>query len=232
MYNTNFFVLFSIIVSTGIATHDVNLPMYIYLANHMTQQECVQLATLLYANSLDQSSVEELSRDLPRDVTCLSLLMTWENGAGKGQSHHNVANCLKKVNHAKLAEWLSNTVFEQLAQQLDESFLKSSTVTEKISTVPTTTNTLTVPQQETLSKFKFEDDCSVTRSFTFLVLDMVLMYVILMATVLPLFYMLSWLARTLRKSKETLFIKPKFTILEMGKPSDLKQEDEILDTLF
>ncbi|KAF0768426.1 adhesive plaque matrix protein, partial [Aphis craccivora] len=101
-------------VSNIVCTHDVNLSMFMYLVNHLTSQECVKLTAYLYAEGLELTAVKELEQDLPLDETCLSLLVTWNNSAGKEKNFLNIADCLRKINHKKLAEWLSDTVFTQL----------------------------------------------------------------------------------------------------------------------
>jgi len=74
-------------------------------------------------------------QDLPLDETCLSLLMTWNNSAGKEKSFISIANCLRKIDHEKLAEWLSDTVFTQLSMELKNSFLQNSTTQRNIARV-------------------------------------------------------------------------------------------------
>lgn len=76
---------------------------------------------------------------MPLDETCLSLLMTWNNSAGKEKNFLSIADCLRKINHEKLAEWLSDTVFTQLSMELNDSFLQNTTTqrnTVKVSSRP------------------------------------------------------------------------------------------------
>jgi len=76
-----------------------------------------------------------VEQDLPIDETCLSLLMTWNNSAGKEKSFLSIANCLRKIDHEKLAEWLSDTVFTQLSMELSNSFLQNTTLQRNTATV-------------------------------------------------------------------------------------------------
>lgn len=74
-------------------------------------------------------------QDLPLDETCLSLLITWNNSAGKEKSFLSIANCLRKIGHQKLAEWLSDTVFSQLSMELNNSFLQNTTTQRNTATI-------------------------------------------------------------------------------------------------
>lgn len=58
-------VVMGVIVSKTIiilCTQDVSLPMYMYLANHLTQQECLKLTAYLYADNLGPNAVKELGK--------------------------------------------------------------------------------------------------------------------------------------------------------------------------
>lgn len=84
---------------------------------------------------------------MPLDEPCLSLLMTWNNCAGKDKSFLTIANCLRKIDHEKLAEWLSDTVFTQLSMELNKSFLQNPTTQKD-------TGTASSRPQKILSKLK------------------------------------------------------------------------------
>lgn len=53
-------VALGVLVSETVAAQDVTLSMYMYLANHLTPQECLTLAAYLYADGLDPTVVKEL----------------------------------------------------------------------------------------------------------------------------------------------------------------------------
>jgi len=55
-------VLITVFVSNIISTQDVNPSMFMYLANHLTPQECVKLTAYLYAEGLEPTAVEELGK--------------------------------------------------------------------------------------------------------------------------------------------------------------------------
>lgn len=55
-------VLLGAFVSKIVSTQDVNLSMYMYLANHLTPQECSKLAAHLYAGGLGSTAVKELGK--------------------------------------------------------------------------------------------------------------------------------------------------------------------------
>lgn len=53
-------VALGVFVSKVFGTRDVNLAMYMYMANHLTPGQCLKLAAYLYAEGLESSAVEEL----------------------------------------------------------------------------------------------------------------------------------------------------------------------------
>ncbi|KAL5244160.1 hypothetical protein ACI65C_011570 [Semiaphis heraclei] len=180
-------------VSNIISTQDVNLSMFIYLVNHLTPQECVKLTAYLYAEGLEPTAAKELEQELPIDKTCLSLLMTWNNSAGKEKSFLSIANCLRKIKHEKLAEWLSDTVFTQLSMELSNSFLQNTTLQR---------NTATVSSRS--RKVLQIESCPYDRNVLYLLFDTFCMYFILMAIVTFVFYSLSLLVQTIKESQNIL----------------------------
>lgn len=57
-----FAVVLGVFVSNTVGTQDVNLAMYMYLANHLTPQQCLKLVARLYADGLESSAVKELGK--------------------------------------------------------------------------------------------------------------------------------------------------------------------------
>lgn len=55
-------VVFCAAVSNVISVQDVSLSMFMYLANHLTPQECLKLAAHLYAEGLEDTAVKELGK--------------------------------------------------------------------------------------------------------------------------------------------------------------------------
>lgn len=62
MYDSKYFVILCMVMSKIISTQDVNLSMYMYLANHLTFQECLKLTTYLYVEDLELTTIEDLSK--------------------------------------------------------------------------------------------------------------------------------------------------------------------------
>ncbi|XP_050055085.1 uncharacterized protein LOC114126299 [Aphis gossypii] len=195
MYELKFVTLIVItkFVSNIVCTHDVNLSMFMYLVNHLTPQECVKLTAYLYAEGLELTAVKELEQDLPLDETCLSLLMTWNNSAGKEKNFLSIADCLRKINHEKLAEWLSDTVFTQLSMELNDSFLQNTT---------TQRNTVTVSSRP--RKILQTEHCPFDKNILFLLFDTFCMYLITMTIVTFVFYSLGLLIRFVKESQNIL----------------------------
>jgi len=61
-------------VSNIITTQDVNLSMFMYLANHLTPQECIKLTSYLYAEGLEPTAAKELGKQSRASI----------RGGGKG----------------------------------------------------------------------------------------------------------------------------------------------------
>lgn len=57
-------VVFGMLISETVAAQDVTLSMYMYLANHLTPQECLTLTAYLYADGLEPTAVKELGNYL------------------------------------------------------------------------------------------------------------------------------------------------------------------------
>ncbi|VVC39600.1 Death domain,Death-like domain [Cinara cedri] len=206
--------------SESVCTRDVNSAMYMYLANHLTPQECPKLAAHLYAAGLESPAAKELERDLPTDEPCLSLLTTWNDSAGKEKSFIAVTDGLRKIGREKLAEWLSDTIFTQLSVELDNYFLVRDVRTA--AKPPSTTI-------RSKSNQKIES-CLFEKSFLFLLFDTFCMYFILMTIAVLVFYSLTWSVRIVKESKNTQMPKRKYKILEVGNlPQDLESDDDILD---
>jgi len=74
--------------------------------------------------------------------------MTWNSSAGKEKSFLTIANCLRKIGHEKLAEWLSDTVFTQLSMELNNSFLQN--ITTQKNTVTFTSRSQKIMRKEQL----------------------------------------------------------------------------------
>lgn len=53
-------VVLCMFVSEIVPAQDVTLSMYMYLANHLTPQECLKLTAYLYAEGLELTAVKEL----------------------------------------------------------------------------------------------------------------------------------------------------------------------------
>lgn len=66
-------------VSKIACMQDITLSMYIYLANHLTPEECLRLAAYLYAEGLEITAVKELGKllflnNIIRSFQCLIYL--------------------------------------------------------------------------------------------------------------------------------------------------------------
>lgn len=53
--------------------------------------------------------------------------MTWNISAGKDKSFLVITESLRKTDHEKLAEWLSDAVFTQLTMELNSCFIRNTT---------------------------------------------------------------------------------------------------------
>lgn len=65
MFNLNLCIViaFSLLKNAVNGTSDITLSMYMYLANHLTPQECLKLTAYLYAEGLELMAVKELGNN-------------------------------------------------------------------------------------------------------------------------------------------------------------------------
>jgi flagellar biosynthesis/type III secretory pathway M-ring protein FliF/YscJ len=121
-------VLLTIAIMIGgvLATIDVNLQQFKYIADHLSVKECRKLVAALNDPNFElEINMAAAERAIPEDISCLRLLLHWNSqpGKGKGASHVTLVHRLKQLGHDELAVWLSGTVFRQLEQDLNRTLL-------------------------------------------------------------------------------------------------------------
>lgn len=112
-------------------TIDMNIPVFEYIAEHLSPEECRQLVASLHFESYElPESLSNIQRKLPEDVSCINLLLKWNSGTekweGMGKTHIDVAHRLRQIGRYDLAEWLGNTVFSQLIDDIENSLFSDS----------------------------------------------------------------------------------------------------------
>lgn len=101
----------------------MNVEEFAYIAKHLTPQECRRLFSALHFTSYDlPTAVFVGEKSVPRDVTCINLLLRWNDGLeiweGKDKTHVEVAHRLQQLGRRDLANWLSRTVFHKLTKDM------------------------------------------------------------------------------------------------------------------
>lgn len=105
---------------------DVNIPEYIYIADHLTDEECRRLYAALHYISYElPEDFPEAVKQIPEDVPCIKLLMQWNTGEekfeGKRKTHFDIEHRLREMGKSDIAEWLGKTVFRDIGKELNES---------------------------------------------------------------------------------------------------------------
>ncbi|XP_059476065.1 uncharacterized protein LOC132197043 [Neocloeon triangulifer] len=117
-----FLIPFLLLEGCG-AFQDVNLSQLQHIANHISQTDCRRLVASLGSADfeLDPRLLQE-GLKLPATAPCIQLLVAWD----KRERHQEVlmllTRRLRQLHYPELAEWLSETTFEQLETDLRKEF--------------------------------------------------------------------------------------------------------------
>ncbi|GLV34865.1 hypothetical protein CBL_09345 [Carabus blaptoides fortunei] len=115
-------IMLSLHITT--CTVDVNMPELQYLADHLQPNECRRLVAALHFKSYNQlNALDAAESQVSEDIPCLRLLLHWNSarGEGLGETHELLYRRLHQIGRDDLAEWLGNTVFYELGQELKRS---------------------------------------------------------------------------------------------------------------
>lgn len=105
---------------------DVNLPEYIYIADHLTDEECRKLYAALHYISYElPEDFPQAEKQIPEDVPCIKLLMQWNGGdekyEGKRKTHYDIEHRLRQMGKSDIADWLGKTVFHNIGKELNRT---------------------------------------------------------------------------------------------------------------
>ncbi|CAG9793483.1 unnamed protein product [Diatraea saccharalis] len=102
----------------------MNIPELEYIASHLTLAECRRLVASLHFVSFELPALSESQQKIPKDMSCLNLIMKWNNGnEGKEKTHEHVARRLRQIGKKDIADWLGVTVFHNLAKDVEDALL-------------------------------------------------------------------------------------------------------------
>ncbi|XP_017780795.1 PREDICTED: uncharacterized protein LOC108565718 [Nicrophorus vespilloides] len=105
-----------------LATVDINLAQFQYLADHLTSIECRKLVASLHFDSFElPGALDKAERSVSKDVRCLESLLHWnsEAGGGRSETHELVARRLRQLDRDDLGEWLTKTSYEAIGHDFD-----------------------------------------------------------------------------------------------------------------
>ncbi|KAK9496521.1 hypothetical protein O3M35_013182 [Rhynocoris fuscipes] len=97
-----------------------------YLANHLTSDECWKLTVLLHSNNVEEIELNnKLQQPIVTQINCLEDLLHWNSLPGEGldETHQILAYNLRLIGRNDLSDWLSETVFEELAKDINKTLL-------------------------------------------------------------------------------------------------------------
>ncbi|CAH0564152.1 unnamed protein product [Brassicogethes aeneus] len=103
-------------------TIDLNESELIYLANHLSIEECRKLVAYAHYKSFDlPNELDQAEHKLSLGTSCIDLLNHWNSakGEGKGETHEVLEHRLRQMNKKDLADWLGKTVFRQLGPDME-----------------------------------------------------------------------------------------------------------------
>lgn len=129
-------ILFLNLLSVTVCTIDMSASDYEYIANNLNARECRLLVASLYFTSYELPNyLSSAVRRVPDDVTCVKLLLKWNSGKekweGRGKTHEVVERRLRQLGKSQLATWLGKTVYQRLAQDLNETLFNEKYLEDK-----------------------------------------------------------------------------------------------------
>ena len=106
------------------ATFDMNVHEIQMVADHLTASECHKLIGVLFKSrpSLKTKSAPKSERDL-QSKACLDLLVSWNKSDREKSSFLDVAFGLEALGRKDLAETLSEAVYHEKAENIQQKFL-------------------------------------------------------------------------------------------------------------
>uniref|UniRef100_A0A1B6DR36 Death domain-containing protein n=1 Tax=Clastoptera arizonana TaxID=38151 RepID=A0A1B6DR36_9HEMI len=119
-----FWLINQLIISIMVkAEGEITFPMYQYLANHLSENECNKLAAALHFHGYKLNNLHEAAALLPDNVNCLGLLLHWDKTPeqGKTASSEIVVHRLNQIGKKDLAKWLQKSLFQEFQQELEET---------------------------------------------------------------------------------------------------------------
>lgn len=118
------FVLYMCQISYKECTVDINMKELLYIADHLTPDECRLLFASLYFESYELPNIlPKAAQHIPKNIPCLQLLVKWNSSAEawEGKTHSIVEHRLRQLNKIELADMLGKMVFHQLAKDVNKS---------------------------------------------------------------------------------------------------------------
>lgn len=102
-------------------TVDLNIHEIQYIADHLQEDKCRQLAEILHSESYTLTKLGDGAEE-PK-LTCIELLVLWDQTEGKNKTFHHLTHRLRQIGEAGLANKISKTVYHEESLAIKRAYL-------------------------------------------------------------------------------------------------------------